>query len=216
LGEVVAGLRRATGGTVRIGGADSTHASAREVRARGVGHVPEDRLGTGVAPNLSVADNLLLNRYRDPQFGGLLLDRRAMLNQARGLMAEFGIRAAGPEAPVRTLSGGNLQRLILARELSIRPRLILAFHPTRGLDVGGTEAVQQLLLRRRRAGAAVLLISEDLDEILLLGDRIAVLHGGEIAGTVETGSVTVETLGLMMAGVRPTDAGAGGSGGSVP
>jgi simple sugar transport system ATP-binding protein len=216
LGEVVAGLRRATGGTVRIGGADSTHASAREVRARGVGHVPEDRLGTGVAPNLSVADNLLLNRYRDPQFGGLLLDRRAMLNQARGLMAEFGIRAAGPEAPVRTLSGGNLQRLILARELSIRPRLILAFHPTRGLDVGGTEAVHQLLLRRRRAGAAVLLISEDLDEILLLGDRIAVLHGGEIAGTVETGSVTVETLGLMMAGVRPTDAGAGGSGGSVP
>src|SRR5438445_4234356 len=196
LGEAVAGLRRATGGTVRIGGADCTHASAREIRERGVGHVPEDRLGTGVAPNLSVADNLLLNRYRDPQFGGLLLDRRAMLNDARRLMAEFGIRAAGPGAPVRTLSGGNLQRLILARELSIRPRLILAFHPTRGLDVAGTEAVHRLLLRQRRAGAAVLLISEDLDEILLLGDRIAVLHGGEIAGTVETGGVPVETLGL--------------------
>jgi len=155
-----------------------------------------------------VADNLLLTGYRAPRFGwGPLLDRRAMLSHARGLIAEFGIRAAGPEAPVRTLSGGNLQRLILARELSPRPRLILAFHPTRGLDVGGTEAVHRLLLDRRRAGAAILLISEDLDEILLLSDRIAVLHGGELAGTVETGGVTMEALGLMMAGVRPADAG---------
>ena len=212
LGEAVAGLRRATGGAVRIDGADCTHASARAVRERGVGHVPEDRLGTGVAPSLSVADNLLLTGYRAPRFGwGPLLDRRAMLSHARGLIAEFGIRTAGPEAPVRTLSGGNLQRLILARELATRPRLILAFHPTRGLDVGGTEAVHRLLLDRRRAGAAILLISEDLDEILLLSDRIAVLHGGELAGTVETGTVTMEALGLMMAGVRPADAG-GGSG----
>jgi len=207
LGEIVAGLRRATGGRIRINGVDHTHASAREIRASGVGHVPEDRLGTGVAPTLSVADNLLLTAYRSPRFGrGLLLDQRAMLDHARALMAEFRIRGAGPMAPARTLSGGNLQRLILARELSGHPRLILAFHPTRGLDVGGTEVVHQLLLSQRRAGAAVLLISEDLDEILQLCDRIAVLYGGEVAGMVEAGRVTVEALGLLMAGVRPAGA----------
>jgi len=171
-------------------------------------HVPEDRLGTGVAPNLSVADNLLLNRYRDPEFGrGFLLDRRAMQDEARRLIAEFGIQSAGPAAPVRTLSGGNLQRLILAREIGTHPRLVLAFHPTRGLDVGATETVHQLLMNQRRAGAAILLLSEDLDEILLLSDRIAVLYAGEVVGIVQTDRVTVETLGLMMTGVRPAVAG---------
>jgi len=204
LGEIVAGLRRAAGGRVLLNGVDCTHASAREVRACGVGHVPEDRQGTGLAPTLSVADNLLLTEYRAPRYGrGPFLDRRAVLDHARHLMAEFGIRAAGPEAPVRTLSGGNLQRLILARELSSHPRLLLAVHPTRGLDVAGTEAVHQVLLRQRRAGVAVLLISEDLDEILLLCDRIAVLYAGEVAGMVDSGQVSAEALGLMMAGIRP-------------
>jgi len=210
LGEVVAGLRPPTGGRVRINGRDRTRASALEVRNCGVGHVPEDRLGTGVAPNLSVADNLLLNRYRDPEFGrGPLLDRRAMQDEARRLIDEFGIRTAGPAAPVRTLSGGNLQRLILAREIGTHPRLILASHPTRGLDVGATETVHQLLMNQRRAGAAILLLSEDLDEILLLSDRIAVLYAGEVVGIVQTDRVTVETLGLMMTGARAAGAGSG-------
>jgi len=203
LEEVVAGLRRPTGGRVRINGLDRTRASALEVRRSGVGHVPEDRWGTGVAPNLSVADNLVLDRYRDPEFGrGPLLDSRAVLENARRLITEFEIRTAGPAAPARTLSGGNLQRLILAREIGQHPRLILASHPTRGLDVGATEAVHQLLLAQRRAGAAILLISEDLDEILQLSDRIAVLSGGELVGIAEPDRVTAETLGLMMAGVR--------------
>jgi len=210
LGEVIAGLRPPTGGRVRIDGRDRTRASPLEVRSCGVGHVPEDRLGTGVAPALSVADNLLLNRYRDTEFGrGPLLDRRAMLDEAHRLIGEFGIRTSGPAAPVRTLSGGNVQRLILARELGTHPRLILAFHPTRGLDVGATETVHQLLVNQRAAGAAILLISEDLDEILLLSDRIAVLYGGEVVGTAETDRVTLETLGLMMTGVRPAGAGFG-------
>jgi general nucleoside transport system ATP-binding protein len=208
LGEVIAGLRPPIGGRVRINGRDRTGASPLEVRSCGVGHVPEDRLGTGVAPNLSVADNLLLNRYREPAFGrGPLLDRRAMLLEARRLIGEFGIRTTGPAAPARTLSGGNLQRLILAREVGTDPRLILAFHPTRGLDVGATETVHRLLVNQRRAGAAILLISEDLDEILVLSDRIAVLYGGEVVGTVRPDRVTVETLGVMMTGARPAGAG---------
>ena len=207
LGEMVAGLRRPTGGRIRIDGRDRTKASPLAVLTSGVGHVPEDRLGTGVAPNLSVADNLLLKAYRAPRFGrGPFLDRRAILDHAEGLIAEFGIRTPDPDAPARTLSGGNLQRLILAREISSRPRLILAFHPTRGLDVGATETVHQLMLAQRRAGVAILLISEDLDEIFMLSDRIAVISAGELVDTVRAAGVTVETLGLMMAGVRPAGA----------
>jgi ABC-type uncharacterized transport system ATPase subunit len=203
LGEIVAGLRRPTGGRVRIDGRDRTHASALEVLRSGVGHIPEDRLAMGVAPNLSVEDNLLLKDYRAPEFGrGPFLDRRAVRQHASRLIAEFGIRTPDPRTPARTLSGGNLQRLILAREIANRPRLILAFHPTRGLDVGATETVHQMILSQRRAGAAVLLISEDLDEILLLSDRIAVIYAGELVDTVRAGDVTVEELGLMMAGVR--------------
>ncbi|HKV44471.1 MAG TPA: ABC transporter ATP-binding protein [bacterium] len=206
LGEIVAGLRRPTGGRVRIDGRDRTHATVSEVLRSGVGHIPEDRLAMGVAPNLSVEDNLLLKDYRAPEFGrGPLLDRRAIRRHASGLIAQFGIRTPDPRTPAGTLSGGNLQRLILAREIANRPRLILAFHPTRGLDVGATETVQQMLLTQRRAGAAVLLISEDLDEILLLSDRIAVICAGELVGTVRAGDVTVEALGLMMAGVRGED-----------
>ena len=204
LGEMVAGLRHPTGGRIRIDGQDRTRADAAEMLKSGVGHVPEDRLGTGVAPNLSVADNLLLKAYRAPEFGrGPLLDRRAILEHVSRLIAEFGIRTPGPDSPARTLSGGNLQRLILAREFSSHPRLILAFHPTRGLDVGATETVHQMILGQRRAGAAMLLISEDLDEIRLLSDRIAVICAGELVGTVRAPDVTVEALGLMMAGVRP-------------
>jgi simple sugar transport system ATP-binding protein len=204
LGEAIAGLRPPAGGRIRIDGRDRARASVEEILKAGVGHVPEDRLGTGVAPNLSVADNLLLRDYRDRRFGRrVFLDPRAVREHGERLIAEFGIRCAGPAAPVRTLSGGNLQKLILARELSTHPRLILAFHPTRGLDVGATEAVHRLLLAQRRAGTAILLISEDLDEILLLSDRIAVIHAGQLVGLVRAGSVPVEALGLMMAGVRP-------------
>ena len=204
LAETIAGLRAAAGGRFLIGGRDCTRASAAAILADGVGHVPEDRMGTGVAPDLSVADNLLLRGYRDRQFGrGPFLDPRSVRAHARRLIVEFGIRCAGPAAPTRTLSGGNLQKLILARELTLHPRLILAFHPTRGLDIQATEQVHQLLLAERRAGAAVLLISEDLDEILLLSDRIAALHAGQIVAIVASGQVPVESLGLMMAGIPP-------------
>ncbi len=178
-----------------------TRSSPLDVIHCGVGHIPEDRLGVGVAPHLSVADNLVLKSYRDPGFGrGPVLDRRAVTAYAQRLIAEFGIQAPGPATPVQALSGGNLQRLILAREISQRPRVILGFHPTRGLDIGATEAVHRMLLDQRRAGAATLLISEDLDEVLLLSDRIAVIFGGELTGMVRAGEVSVEEIGLMMGG----------------
>jgi general nucleoside transport system ATP-binding protein len=205
LGEIVAGLRRPTRGSVRIAGRDSTRASPLEVIASGVAHIPEDRMGAGVAPRLSVADNLVLKSYRDGRFGrGPLLNHAAIGSHARELIAKFEIQTPGPDTPVHTLSGGNLQRLILAREISARPRAILAFHPTRGLDIGATDAVHRLLLDQRRAGAAVLLISEDLDEILLLSDRIAVLFGGELMGTLRTEEASVEEIGLLMGGARRT------------
>ncbi len=166
-------------GRVRIAGEDLTGASPLRVISSGLGHIPEDRMGTGVAPHLSVADNLVLKRYREAPFGrGPFMDQGAVL------------------------SGGNLQRLILAREISARPRAILAFHPTRGLDIGATEAVHRALLDQRRAGTAVLLISEDLDELLLLADRIAVLFRGEVMGTVRADEATPDEIGLMMGGAR--------------
>jgi general nucleoside transport system ATP-binding protein len=203
LGEIVAGLRRPRRGRVRIGGRDRTRASPLEVIRCGVGHIPEDRIGSGVAPRLGVADNLVLKSYRERRFGrGLFFDRRAVAAYARDLITEFGIQTPGPEAPAGTLSGGNLQRLILAREISARPRLILAFHPTRGLDIGATETIHRLLLSQRRAGAAVLLISEDLDEVLLLSDRVAVLSSGEVMGVVRAGEAGPDEIGLMMGGAR--------------
>ena len=203
LGEIAAGLRRPLRGRVRIDGVDRTRASPLEVIRCGVGHIPEDRIGWGVAPRLGVADNLVLKSYRDRRFGrGLFIDRRAVAGYARDLIAEFGIQTPGAEAPAGTLSGGNLQRLILAREISTRPRLILAFHPTRGLDIGATETIHRLLLNQRRAGAAILLISEDLDEVLLLSDRIAVFSGGEVMGVVRAGEAGADEIGLMMGGAR--------------
>jgi ABC-type uncharacterized transport system ATPase subunit len=203
LGEVLAGLRRPVRGRVRIAGEDLTGASPLRVISSGLGHIPEDRMGTGVAPHLSVADNLVLKRYREAPFGrGPFLDQGAVRAHAQALIDAFAIQTPGPEAPAGTLSGGNLQRLILAREISARPRAILAFHPTRGLDIGATEAVHRALLDQRRAGTAVLLISEDLDELLLLADRIAVLFRGEVMGTVRADEATPDEIGLMMGGAR--------------
>ena len=166
-----------------------------------VSHVPEDRMGTGVAPSLSIADNLVLKSYRrapiSPQ--GLLRAGRIRAN-AVDLMRRFNISAPGPQTPTRLLSGGNVQKVLLARELSSRPKVLVAASPTRGLDVAATDAVRGLLLEAAARGVAILLISEDLDEILALADRIAVLYGGRIMGVVERQKAVVEELGLMMAG----------------
>ncbi|TMG39518.1 MAG: ABC transporter ATP-binding protein [Chloroflexi bacterium] len=201
LAEVIAGMRRRTSGSMAVSGKPTRGGNPLEAIRRGIAYVPEDRLGTGVAPTLSVAENLVLKSYRRPPIstGGLLHHRRIRTN-AEEVMTRFNISARGPQSPTRLLSGGNIQKVVLARELSGRPRVLVAASPTSGLDVAATDAVRALLLQAADQGDGVLLISEDLDEILALADRIAVLYGGRITGIVERQKAAVEELGLMMAG----------------
>jgi ABC-type uncharacterized transport system ATPase subunit len=164
--------------------------------------VPEDRLGTGVAPSLSVASNVVLKSYRssDVSRGPILLGRR-VLQRAHHLIQRYDIKAPSPAVPARQLSGGNLQKVVLGREFSGRPRVLVAASPTRGLDVGAIETVHDYLLDAAGAhGVGVLLISEDLDEILALADRVVVMYEGAIVGEATPGETTVEEIGLMMAG----------------
>jgi ABC-type uncharacterized transport system ATPase subunit len=148
-----------------------------------------------------VAENLILRCYRDPPIcEGLFLDGEAIANRARELVEAYDVMAPGIQSRTRLLSGGNLQKLILAREISSQPALMVAVYPTRGLDIGATEVVRRLLLEQRQAGGAILLISEDLDELLSMSDRIAVLYEGQIMGIVDAEEADIEELGLMMAG----------------
>ena len=202
--EVVTGLRRATGGHVRVLGRDVTNGDARVVLEAGAAHIPEERMRTGIVGTMSVAENLVLRRYRYPPFSrGLLLDPEAISGFVQQMIAEYGIATPDARAPAHALSGGNIQRLILARELSGDPALIVAAHPTFGLDISATEQIHSLLLRRREKGAGILLVSEDLDEVLALSDRIAVMFEGQIMGIVPAAEADRERLGLMMTGQRP-------------
>jgi len=194
--EVVTGLRRPEEGAVRVGGVPPW--SRQRPR---IGHIPEDRRRQGVAGGLDLAENLILHDYARPPFArGPLLDRRAVYAFAREQIERYRIEPPDPRTPARLLSGGNLQKLILAREFYGDPELIVAVHPTYGLDVGATELVHEQLIERSRAGAGVLLVSEDLDEVLALADRVAVLHAGRIVGVAEAGEADRERIGLWMAG----------------
>jgi ABC-type uncharacterized transport system ATPase subunit len=202
LAEVITGLRKATSGSVCVRSCDVTNCSPRRIISESVSHIPEDRLGMGLIPNLAVSDNVILKGYRRPPLSrGPFLERTAIRRFARQLIQAFDIATPSAEAPVKLLSGGNLQKTLLAREISVGPSLMVAVHPTRGLDVGATESVRNLLLKQRAEGAAILLISEDLDEILALSDRVAVMYEGEVMGIIPADEVEVEKIGLMMAGV---------------
>ena len=197
LAETLCGARQPTGGRVLAGEQDMTGATPAKLTAAGVGRIPEDR-HTGVVGELSVAENLALEHLGEFARSGVL-DRQAIQRYAQELIQQFQIKAR-PTDQTRTLSGGNLQKLILARVLSRQPRMVIAPQPTRGLDVGATEYVRNQLLQQRARGAAVLLISEDLDEILALADRIAVIYEGEIVGVLPACDADIEQLGLMMSG----------------
>jgi general nucleoside transport system ATP-binding protein len=201
LAETVAGMRPATRGAIRIAGRAIRGGDPRAAIAAGVAYVPEDRLGTGVAPSLSIAANLALKGYREPHAShGPVLRLRRMRERAVELIKHYRIAAPGPSALARLLSGGNLQKVVLAREFSGRPRLLIAAAPTRGLDVGAIETVHAYLREAAADGVGVLLISEDLDEILTLADRIAVMYEGTIAGETTREAADVEEIGLLMAG----------------
>jgi ABC-type uncharacterized transport system ATPase subunit len=201
LAETIAGLRAPTQGAVRVGGKTLRASDPRAAIAAGVAYVPEDRLGTGVSPSLSIAANLVLKSYRDGHASrGPLLRLRQIRERAVELIRRYHIAAPGPTAPARLLSGGNLQKVVLAREFSGRPRLLVAASPTRGLDVGAIETVHAYLRDAAADGIAVLLLSEDLDEILALADRITVMYEGEILGAFSSGKADLEQIGLLMAG----------------
>jgi ABC-type uncharacterized transport system ATPase subunit len=206
LAEVITGLRACTQGRVLVNGQEVQNRSARAAIDAGTAHIPEDRTHVGTAPNLSVTDNLIMKSYRLPPLAhGWALNRVAARQRAETLKEQYEIMVPDVKTPVRLLSGGNLQRTILAREISSEPALMIAVQPTRGLDVGAIESVRRLLLARREAGAAILLISEELEELIALSDRIYVLYEGEVMGEVHDGQA--EEIGLMMTGTRQADLG---------
>jgi len=204
LAEVITGLRDVVDGEVYVNDNCITNCSPLRAIQAGVSHVPEDRVEMGLVGDMSVAENLALKAYRTSEFSrGPVLHPTRMRFFAEDLIDGFDIATPGPETRVKFLSGGNLQKAILARELTACEGLLVAVHPTRGLDVGATETVRDLLLKQREEGTAVLLISEDLDELMEVSDRIAVMFEGEIVGIVPTEEADIDAIGLMMAGEQP-------------
>ena len=207
LAEALTGLRPLQGGMIVIDGVDLTGASPTRLARAGVGHSPEDRLGMGLVRSASVTHNAILREYRQsPISRGFRLDGREASKFARALVRLADVRVPNVRVPVRHLSGGNQQRLLAGRETRIASHLLVAVHPTRGLDIGATDEVRRVLIEHRNAGSAVLLISEDLDEVLTMSDRIVVMYEGRIVGEFEAASANREEIGLLMAGVRREEA----------
>ena len=202
LAEVLAGLRVWKSGTIVFRDTKWKGASARHSIEAGISHIPENRMKSGLAGSLGTVDNLLVKSYRTPErsrMGFLLTAKNRLWSQ--GLVEQFEVKTAHIDAPVHQMSGGNQQKLLFAREIHQQPHLMVAVHPTQGLDVGATDGVHNLLIRLRDEGKSVLLISEDLDELLLLSDRIIVLFGGKVMGEVAHDEANREHLGMWMAGV---------------
>jgi len=203
LAEVITGLRPATEGEVLVHGQDVTNRPATATIDQGMAHIPADRTGVGSVPNLNLTDNLILKSYRRPPIGqGWSINLDLAREQAEQLVKAFDVKTPSIDIAARLLSGGNLQKLILAREISRQPKIIIAVYPVRGLDVGAIETVHQMLLDERNRGAGILLISEDLDELLSLSDRILVIFEGQIVGEVPPEDERINEIGLMMAGTR--------------
>lgn len=199
LAQVITGLRKCTKGKIYLNGIDITNQSTGYGIKHGLGHIPEDRTHVGTSPNLSITDNVIMKKYRQPPIArGWMIDMNQATNFATQLKETYEIIVPSVQTPARLLSGGNLQRVILAREISGNPTLLVAVQPTRGLDVGAIEGIQRLLLAQREAGAAILLISEELEELLALSDRILVIYEGKIMGEIVDGNL--EKIGLMMTG----------------
>jgi general nucleoside transport system ATP-binding protein len=200
LAQVIAGLRRPGAGRVLLDGQDVTFAGARHMARAGLAYIPEDRMGEGLVGNLPLIDNAIMKSYyRQPIASGPFIRPNAVVDFTRGLLQRFNMRIP-PRTITRTLSGGQLQRFLLAREMALQPKVVVAVHPTRGLDVAATAAVHEWLLRERDEGCAILLISEDLDEVLHLSDRVAALYEGQIVDVLPGAEASRELVGMMMAG----------------
>jgi ABC-type uncharacterized transport system ATPase subunit len=207
--EAIVGLRPAVAGSIEINAKEITRLSVRERRECGLACVPEDRYVRGVALQASLQDNLIVNSYhRHPNSSGQLLDLKEIGEFSENAIKTFDIRTTGKDVPAFTLSGGNLQKVVVAREMSAEPDLLVFAQPTRGLDIGSIEFVHQRIVDARDKGAAVLLVSAELEEVMSLSDRIAVVYEGEIVGTIDAAQATEEGLGLWMAGITEEKEGA--------
>ncbi len=197
LAECLYGLRKPFEGRVLVNGTDITRSSVRKRIQMGIAFIPEDRKSTASCPNLSVSVNLMMKEIKRY---GVFPNRKRMREKAKNLIEQFGISVTGVNQPIKLLSGGNIQKTILARELSSKPRIVIAEHPTRGLDVGAMEFVYNQLIQARNAGVAILLLAGDLEEIFTVCDRVAVIYEGKIVGYSQPDPSRLEEIGLMMAG----------------
>ncbi|GMQ98614.1 MAG: ABC transporter ATP-binding protein [Acidimicrobiia bacterium] len=203
LAQGLVGLRTAITGSVVLDGEDVTKNTVLDRIRKGFAYVPQNRLGMGLSPGLTTEENLALKAFRRPPYSkGRQLVASAFRDEGARQIEQYDIRGVRPGLPIRLLSGGNLQKALLAREVELDPKVLILRSPTRGLDVGATEAVRTLVLSERDKGVAILLISEDLDELMALADRLLVMYEGEIVGEMPTEEASAERLGLLMAGQR--------------
>ncbi len=204
LAEVIAGLRKPESGRIYLEGEDVTGCNAHELTMKMMSYIPEERMRDGMIKDFTVSENMILREHDQPKFSKSgFLRLRAIENHTKELIDQYQIKTPSQKTHVKSLSGGNIQKLVLARELSRKPRIIVAAQPTRGLDIGAAEYVREQLILQRNEGTAVLLISEDLDEIFALSDRIAVIYEGRIMDILSRDEATKEKVGLLMAGVFP-------------
>ena len=203
LAQVIAGLRPATAGKIRINGQDVT---GKRITARNLAYIPEERMVDGVIKSFSVAENYILQNHGKHPFAraGLLMNFRAIARECKEAISAYDIKTPSHETPIKSLSGGNIQKLVLARELSRSPQVLIAAQPTRGVDIGASEYIHRRLLEEREKGTAILLISEDLDEVRALSDRIVVMYEGRIVGELPNENVDIKQLGALMAGAGTT------------
>lgn len=199
--EILAGLRRSSSGTVLVDGESLENGSTRHPIRLGVSYVPQDRMGTGLAPDLTIAENMALKKYRRPPVSRPPFIRQSVIDaEGRELMEKFDVRAPSETTPTRRLSGGNVQKVLLSREMSGDPKALVIASPTQGLDVGAVATVHQLLLDASASGVGILLVSEDLDEVLALSHRIAVIYEGRILDMIDRDDADVQRIGLLMGG----------------
>lgn len=207
LAEVLTGLKNTSQGRIMAGEEDITNSTARSSYIAGIAHIPEDRKTIGIAPDMSIDDNLIMKSFKSGSFRNWIFqNKRAIRRNAEEKIEQFAIKTGPDGTPIRYLSGGNIQKVIIARELSEDPSVLVALYPTRGLDIGSAEYVHKVIADGAHRGMSTILIAEDLDELLKLSDRIAVMFRGKLIGYVDPRKTTREEIGLMMSGETPGDA----------
>jgi simple sugar transport system ATP-binding protein len=202
--EIMTGLREAAGGEIIVHEKNIANETPRKIRMMKIAHIPEDRLTNGVAVNSSIKENLVVDRYfQEPMKKGLFIDYKVVDKETDELIKQFSIKTPNGRLPVSSLSGGNMQKVVVAREMSSEPYVLVASQPTRGIDVGATEFIREQLVKIRTEGTAVLLVSADLGEVMSLSDRIITLFEGKVTGVFpEASKVSEEELGTYMLGVK--------------